>query len=393
MIVYVSTTLVSTLEERIPSKALYYACLSFCSYLLQVTVRFDAARTFGALYSSRKGQRIYTPQVYTEMISLLKGLAVIEETRSYAVGERPKSYRLLSPYSRDIQPVNIPAPKLAARLAKETQPLCGDDGEEDAVAGAQHTRPVDLWLKDVYQTRASFADKVLDVIMTHPYESDEEVTSFHYHYHSFANKSPLYGAAESGRVSYVPNLVPTELRREILIDGEPAIDVDVVASQPRLALSLFPANHIETIAFRDLIDTGRLYETAMEWIGEEWAGKKPKYRFFSQVLYGPREKHKHFPLWRAFEARYPTLAAIIAAEKRQDTRVFPVKLQTIEARIMVEGVMTDCATRQIPILGIHDAIGCKLGDAKEVAQLISHHWTKVTGYIPRLRIGGEFHAG
>lgn len=354
--------------------------------------RFDSARTYGVLYSSRIGQRIYTPQIYTQMIALLKGMKVVEETRSYAVGERPKSYRLLSPFLKGVQRLNIPAPRLASRLAKETQPL-DLDGQEGAEPLYPTNRPVDLWLKDVFATRTSFTDNVLDMLMGHPYESDEEEAAFAYHYHCFDGRNPLYGRAESGRISYVPNLVPTELRREILIDGEPAIDVDVIASQPRLALTLFPDDHIETIAFHDLINSGTLYETAARWIDAQWCGKKPKYQFFCQVLYGPKHKHKHFPLWRAFEVRYPTLATIIAAEKMQDTRVFPVKLQTIEATIMVEGVMADCAARQIPILGIHDAVGCKLKDAEEVAALIGDHWTRVTGYRPRLRIGGEFHAG
>lgn len=353
--------------------------------------RFDSARTYGVLYSSRAGQRIYTPQIYTQMITLLKEMRVIEETRSYAVGERPKAYRLLSPFLKGVQPLNIPAEQLAKRLAKETCPVSGE-GEELSQPRLTN-RPVDLWLKEIYNTRTSFTSNVLDMLMGHPYTCEEEEGSFAYHYHCFDGKNPLYSRAESGRISYVPNLVPTELRREILIDGEPAIDVDVIASQPRLALSLFPADHIETIAFHDLINSGTLYEAAMGWIGAQWCGKKPKYQFFCQVLYGPKEKHKHFPLWRAFEARYPTLAAIIEAEKLQDTRVFPVKLQTIEATIMVEGVMADCAARQIPILGIHDAVGCKLKDAEEVAALIGQHWTRVTGYSPRLRIGGEFHAG
>ena len=329
------------------------------------------------IYSARVGREIYTRRHYDTMLALLKAIGAVEVAGSYRVGEYPKSYRLGEAYQDCIGRLEIHAPRLEKRLAKAT----------DCKAPQTTVRK---WLEHVYLERSSFAPTVAAVLAHHPYRTDQQRICYQYHHDRFADKARLYEVAESGRVTYVPNLIPKVLRREILIDGEPIVEIDVAASQPRLALTLFPKDSPETRRFVSLLDSGDLYEIAANWIDEWWPPDRAKQEFFKQVLYGSKRHHHHFPMWIAFSARFRELATIIEREKRDDLRVFPVKLQTIEAQIMIEGVAAECAAKRVPILAIHDGFATKLADADRVAEMVARHWQAKTGHAPRIRVAGEF---
>lgn len=373
MRIYIDPYLCETILVKTSSKALRNACFSFCSYLYEASVRFNNHWT---PYSSRKGQQIYTPQIYTQMIRLLKEVGAIEQTRSYRIGETPKLIRLTGVYHKII-PRELNAPALELRLCKVLNEKIPNTN-------------VHKWLRKVYQEKTLFSSNAWIVISNFPYQNDDQETSYRYHYDQFIHKASLYSIGSSGRVTYVPNLIPQALRRTILIDGDPIVEVDVVSSQPRLALTLLSNNHPEYVAFKELLDSGTLYEVVAGWTANIWKKDELKPQFFRQILYGDKHAHHTYPLWQEFQARYPHFASIIEREKRTDRRVLPIKLQSIETQIMLNGVVDECATLQIPVINIHDGIGTKLKDVNEVSQLIHKHWTGITGSAPKIRIGGEF---
>lgn len=314
------------------------------------------------------------------MLAILDRVGAIEINHSYQVGGAPKRYRLTPRYREGIVKHEESAPRLGKRIAMAMERRAPDS-------------TVHKWLEHVYLDRAEFSPMAADLLAAEPYATDFQRSSWEFLYGRFLEKAKSYVVAKSGRVTYVPNLIPRKLRRTILIDGEPIVEVDVSASQPRLAASLYPAGHPEHATFRRLIDSGQIYETAASWVGEPWDADRAKQEFFQQVLYGSRAFHPSYPLWGEFEARFPRLASLIERQKGATSDVFPVKLQTIEARIMLTGVATELVQKQIPILGLHDGFAVKLADADTVADAIDRHWTQVTGERPKIKIAGEFKRG
>lgn len=378
MRVYISPLLAEGVYERTQSLALTVACFSFSSYLYDVSIRPKYNVDAGVLYSSKVGRKIYTSRLYNQMIRLLKDIGAIEQVGSYRRGEHPKSYRLCAAF-RDVKPMTIHAPGLQERIAKTLY-------ENTAATSVRQ------WLEDIYLKRSSFASTANDVLANFTYDPDKpgQETSFRVHHDRFVSKVQIWDVAKSGRITYVPNLIPKPLRHTILIDGDPLVEVDIVCSQPRLVFTLLDPAHPEHAPFASLLDSGSLYETAASWIPNDWTPKQAKGEFFHQILYGPKHAHYQYPLWAAFESRFPHFASLIYKEKRGDKRVFPTKIQSLEAKIMIDGVVRECADRQIPLLAVHDSIAVKLKDVEAAVEMINRHWTLGTGYAPRVRVDGEF---
>lgn len=175
MLVYTSPKLPILLHEKTTSKALIHAALSFCCYLYEMMSRIEAASIHGVLYSSRTGHEIYTPQIYTATIRLLKQEGVIEQTGKHRVGEKPKAYRLTVPYL-DVQPLEIDAPRLAERIGKAVK--------EHARTNACHHK----WLRDVYRHRVGLTSRVANVLDAIDYKTPEQRTLYTWHYHRFQRK-------------------------------------------------------------------------------------------------------------------------------------------------------------------------------------------------------------
>lgn len=380
MVVYLSPSLYTLVSDQ-SSGSLRLCCLSFCSYLFQSScLKRGSDLSKWTFCSARIGRELYTSRQYYQMIALLRSVGAIEVDDSYQVGGRPKQFRLGEPYREGITRFEVHAPRLAKRLAIAAQSKAKDT-------------PLRRWLEECYLERAAFGPEAENVLRNHPYETDYQRACWDYLYSRFAEKSRTYVVAKSGRVTYVPNLVPRQLRHTVLLDGEPAVEVDVSASQPRLAASLYPPGSRELPRFMSLLNAGNVYEVAAGWVGESWSVDRAKEEFFQQVLYGSKAFHGTYPMWGEFAARFPELAVIIERAKGADSSTFPVKLQSIEAGIMLGGVAAELVEQKVPILALHDGFAVKQGDAEAVAASIHQHWTAGTGQRPVIKVGGEIWGG
>lgn len=117
----------------------------------------------------------------------------------------------------------------------------------------------------------------------------------------------------------------------------------------------------DVLLFKAFGIAGGFYEYLALQVG--WNIEEPEERekfkkeFFKFVWYAELAWYaKNHKLNIAFRKCFPTVAAIIEEIKKPDHKVFPVQLQDLEAKIMLDIVGKELMKRNILFLTIHDAV-------------------------------------
>jgi hypothetical protein len=379
MFIYISENLDQKLDSLGIKGAARRACsLFFSTVAIRAFQRGDSWDDWVSL-SAVRGRRILTTRHYDPAVRLLLSLGAIETDDSYSVGEYSKGYRIAPGYRSDIRAVELKAPQLEKRLAIEA--------ESGRPKGMLHD-----WLADTWGKRATLAPTAEQVVRDYPYESFFQRIRFEWCLSTYKNMNNYTRDEKTGRVYYAANQMPRALRNEILIDNEPTIEVDIACSQPRLAACLYPLtaeSEAEKARYLSLCDTGLFYESLRSWSMLTHLDRDDfKAECFRQVFFGG--VFSHGAIWDAFMKSFPILGGAILKEKQGSKNAFALRLQSTEARAMIDGAANECAERQIPILAIHDGFRCKVTDSATVVDIVTRHWRAVTGDTPRIKLGAEF---
>ena len=131
------------------------------------------------------------------------------------------------------------------------------------------------------------------------------------------------------------------------------MSIDLQASQPTLIGLLAQDDAFVKACFND-----ELYAK----IGELFATSRDEAKpIFLSYVYGPnREPNARNKLALAVQhyvaEQFPTAHAFIWQEKRRDYKAFARQLQNFEARLFLDGVLSEMKQRGIPALTAHDSI-------------------------------------
>lgn len=146
---------------------------------------------------------------------------------------------------------------------------------------------------------------------------------------------------------------PRELRRVCRLGGEAIVSIDLQASQPTLIGLLAQDDAFVKACFNDELyaQIGKLFATSRD-------EAKP---IFLSYVYGPnRQANARNKLALAVQhyvsERFPTTHAYIWEEKRRDYKAFARQLQNLEARLFLDGILSEMEQRGIPALTAHDSI-------------------------------------
>jgi hypothetical protein len=151
---------------------------------------------------------------------------------------------------------------------------------------------------------------------------------------------------------------PKALRQYVLINGEPLIGVDVKCCQPFLHGTLLP-DCDEKKRYMASVMAGTFYEDIERASKIKFDSREElKKAVFRQIFYGRTRSPKTLPLWGAFSQLYPMLAAEITRIKREDHARLSIKMQSLEASLVVHDAVLGIKFHQpeIPILTVHDAV-------------------------------------
>ena len=159
-----------------------------------------------------------------------------------------------------------------------------------------------------------------------------------------------------GRIHTNITYSPKELRKCLLINNKPLIEVDISNCQPLLFCYLYLSNRVyhygtttDVVLFREACEGGRLYSVMGEWgFGEI------KERFYREVFFGQNYIHTDFT--RKFIEVFPNVYSIIHSVKEKDYRFMAQILQRVESELLIDSICSKLsAYPDVPIVTVHDS--------------------------------------
>jgi hypothetical protein len=144
----------------------------------------------------------------------------------------------------------------------------------------------------------------------------------------------------TGRVFNNVTSLPKLLRPYLLFDGQPVVEIDVANCQPLLLLSLYSeADYEEREKFKTKVLGGEFYEFLNGLLKKPYPERGMiKTAVYKRILFGSL-KQKKYNLYKAFAAQFPILDKKIDAIKAARYQELARILQTLEADIIINGVV------------------------------------------------------
>lgn len=244
---------------------------------------------------------------------------------------------------------------------------------------------------------------------------NEEVYSLWlYHINRIVAKDFRFKHCEvTGRNFTTVTAMPSKIREFILLDKKPVVESDVKCAQPLLFTSLvhaycdaqgmsqIPADVQKWQALcEEKDDENSLYQhlfrsmqaakvtlnclrtvdpvTHKVILAKEYT-KAFKVEFFAGIFF---DKDKNSHMRRVFAAEFQTVSAAITYWKAQPGDNLPVRLQKMEADLMLEKVCPLLLKQKIKVLTVHDAILSHSSHKQAVEATIRRVFLEQTGLIP-----------
>lgn len=377
MTCYVQPELKLAIEGAAKNNTLAACCLVFVSQLYLKAAEKDLTGPFAPL-RSHLSRRIYTTRFYGRMLGLLRTLAAVElyDGGSYEPGKVSKRYRLSARFCTGVQPWAVPCPKLEARF----------DATMSAASFAGMSGTARRWIIKTYRN-ATFTAAAAELLPQHPFKTEESRICAQHHIENItAGRMRFKVCRVSGRIYYPVANLPKVFRRELLIDGDPVVEIDISASQPTLLATLYRDTCPEKAEFLAFVQGGNFYETIATWAGRGWSREEAKTAFFNQIAYGSFYCAEKYELLALFKERFPILATGMDRIKKLGNSVLPLRMQKMEAAVTIYGACAECAGKKLKVLPVHDSLICRRADADLVQEILARHWLKKTKMPARLKI-------
>lgn len=191
---------------------------------------------------------------------------------------------------------------------------------------------------------------------------------------------------KTGRIFTNVSNMTKLLRPYLQIDSQPTVEIDVRNSQPYFATVLYPAPSAERARYVELVTSGGFYKAINAMLAAPIADPdKLKTKIFQGIFFGRLENRG--AMWDAFAKVFPDLADEIVKKKTEDGyESFAVKLQELEARAIIAGVLAECHVVGIPVVSVHDSVICRVEDRERVDEMVRRHCLRVVGEMPALRV-------
>ena len=194
---------------------------------------------------------------------------------------------------------------------------------------------------------------------------------------------------KTGRVFSNISNFPRELRGTLMIDRQPTVEVDIKCAQPLFLAGLYEDGEPEKEKFLDVVLNKDFYTWLGEKSGAKWDSRDLlKEKIFIQVFFDRLRQfeEKDGRLWIGFKEQFPVLSKAIKGVKTPDHSALALRLQSIEAKVMISGAAQELLGEGIPIATVHDSIICKEGDKDRVVEAIKSNCKRVMGVEPQVSV-------
>lgn len=192
------------------------------------------------------------------------------------------------------------------------------------------------------------------------------------------------------------NHILTSSKREIkmygTLYGEEVACVDLCNSQPLLIASMFP----DVLNLVNDAVSGRFYEELMKLSGiafrnlmkEDALGCLYRHEINGVFIPWRESDYKRKEATLAIEERYPSLLDRIDQQRLKSGKVgyFPIRLQKLEAKIFIDGILSQAQARGIPAIPIHDSLLVRISDAQKVKLMIENEVKRITGLEGKAKV-------
>lgn len=188
------------------------------------------------------------------------------------------------------------------------------------------------------------------------------------------NFSPVYQICKTGRAYSDANQFPKRVRDTLLIDGEPTAEIDIVNCQPLLLATIYPQQNDEWKRYKELAETGQVYETLGKWA--KLNRSEAKDQFIPFIFGGNRPVAEDF-----FRHSFPELLTAIQERRKQSRQALAHELQGKESQLVVQRVCN-----AFKAVSIHDGVRVKVSDAETVKAFIESSAFELWGLSPKITV-------
>jgi hypothetical protein len=202
----------------------------------------------------------------------------------------------------------------------------------------------------------------------------------------------LHGTSDDKTGRFFSNItnLPRDLRPYLRIDCEKTVEIDIKTAQPLFLITLYDLteieHHNELSRFKWVLFHNDFYtylaKSAGLPINDRQKLKEAVYVqiFFDKLRdYGQRDGK----LFTAFRKEFPILCKLIEKVKTPEHNQLAIRLQGIEAKIMIHGVAKELMSLGIPFATVHDSVIVKEQDADIAQSLIEKHTNQTIGVKPK----------
>ena len=357
--------------------------------------------------------KLYGRKAWYKMRKLLSpnGLNAVRFGRAYKIGAKFRSYRLRSPFNRDLTAFDFP--RCILRDPHLEIPVNRQERASSPIA-------VNDWIKKTYQL-TSFSSDPLALLSTLPFpikvkrQKARSKTPPSAYYPERARelsikkletvlaKEGSFTTDRAGRIHYPLTVLKRELRPLLLINNEATVEIDACCSQPTLHGSLYNPQSQEHLnereKFLSFTASATFYETVARWdplFPTDGTRDAAKIFCFNYVFYGTifpyvetaqkkGPKKELPPILTTLKQEFPILFDLMAALKVRGNDKLPLVMQQTEARIM----FSECAPRlikeEILFLPIHDSLIVQKPFATIAEQIFKESWLKAVGFAPKFK--------
>lgn len=320
----------------------------------------------------------YGERDYLTVTNLLISLGLIERDSDYKISGFSKSFRTLEKAKEGRRGFYVKyTGKIIDYFNKNKFYNPSINGDEDF---SNKFLKLNLW-------RAKLADSADNV-----FEKYKNFDKSDYSYTGLSDiehrQLYLIECKKTGRRFHNFMAISRESRNAITIDDELCCEVDYSACHPWLCLSFYKEEGEEKARYLSVLKSG-FYKFIAEKLNEDISDQQ-KYSDFkisciAQIFYdSPRETDGRKLL--IFKNSFPYLYDVIQAEKHKSNSDFAIKLQTMEADLMFDGVFFRLFKEDLVAVPIHDGLICKKRDAKNIKLIMEQEFFTKYGYIPNVGI-------
>ena len=191
---------------------------------------------------------------------------------------------------------------------------------------------------------------------------------------------------KSGRMFTAITNLSKELRGCLRINGGKMVELDIASSQPLLISRLYPADSKELIKYRDLVETGEFYEFMQREMFDSYTRDQIKTLTY-KYMFGPTGNPRCADYAKVFEEHFPEMHRILINEKKSHIghRLVAIRMQYLEASVVLGVAAKECIDLGIDIVTIHDSFMVEPKHESKVVEILTKSFQDKLDLTPKIK--------